>query len=346
MADGLDQVIEQHSEHRVGVAEQRVTPSGDIAGPLVDPDLFDRVRCLDAATEVLGLSAIPSPPLPQLLGEAEGQARGGLCGWQADGHEALPPPVVVDDVGVQIDAVLTAVQISLERLRLRPTECRVEPCIGPVDHAEVRHRHRRNYTTGLERVHEPARLSVLDSRPPRRVGWRWCCLGQGGREPEMFDAIVVGSGFGGAVVACRAAERGLRVLVLERGRRWSRADYPRGPKDDWLFDNQRPHRSNGWLDLRVFKQMTVPLAAGVGGGSLAYSSVAVEAPPTIFSHGWPADLTYDELKPYYDVVADVMNLQAIPDGQLTQRFKLAREPAHASGRRGPLLEAAPGGHVF
>ena len=37
-----------------------------------------------------------------------------------------------------------------------------------------------------------------------------------------FDVIIVGSGFGGAVTACRLAERGFkRILVLERGRRWN-----------------------------------------------------------------------------------------------------------------------------
>ena len=33
-----------------------------------------------------------------------------------------------------------------------------------------------------------------------------------------FDAIVIGSGFGGAITACRLAEAGMKVLVLERGR--------------------------------------------------------------------------------------------------------------------------------
>ncbi len=42
-----------------------------------------------------------------------------------------------------------------------------------------------------------------------------------------FDAIVIGSGFGGAVSACRLAEGGYRVLVLERGRRWDAKTYPR-----------------------------------------------------------------------------------------------------------------------
>ena len=35
-----------------------------------------------------------------------------------------------------------------------------------------------------------------------------------------FDVIVIGSGFGGAITARRLAEKGMRVLVLERGRRW------------------------------------------------------------------------------------------------------------------------------
>ena len=146
-----------------------------------------------------------------------------------------------------------------------------------------------------------------------------------------FDAIVIGSGFGGAITACRLAEKGMKVLVLERGRRWAAADYPRKPNDAWLFNHRAPAQLNGWLDLRFFKNITVSQAAGVGGGSLAYSSVALEANPALFATGWPAEITYGELKPYYDTVAKVMNLQTLPDGQLTQRFKLAREAAEKIG---------------
>ena len=94
-----------------------------------------------------------------------------------------------------------------------------------------------------------------------------------------FDAIVIGSGFGGAITACRLAEKGMKVLVLERGRRWAARDYPRKAGDAWLFNHRAPAQLNGWLDLRFFKNIAVSQAAGVGGGSLAYSSVALEAQP-------------------------------------------------------------------
>jgi cholesterol oxidase len=146
-----------------------------------------------------------------------------------------------------------------------------------------------------------------------------------------FDVIVIGSGFGGAITARRLAEKGMRVLVLERGRRWEPEQYPRKPGDAWIFSDDHPARFNGWLDIRFFGRMMVAQAAGVGGGSLTYSSVAVEAPPDVFANGWPAEITYEELKPYYDTVARDMDLQVIPDNQLTKRFMLARDAAESLG---------------
>jgi len=148
---------------------------------------------------------------------------------------------------------------------------------------------------------------------------------------DHFDAIVIGSGFGGAITARRLAEKGMSVLVLERGRRWTVDQYPRKPTDAWLFSHSEPERHNGWLDMRFFNHMTVAQAAGVGGGSLTYSSVALEANPGVFTRGWPAEITHAELKPYYDTVAREMNLQVVPDRQLTRRFKVAREAAHNLG---------------
>jgi cholesterol oxidase len=146
-----------------------------------------------------------------------------------------------------------------------------------------------------------------------------------------YDVIVVGSGFGGAVAACRLAEAGWRVLVLERGRRWAPNAYPSNELDAWLWDQQRPHRFDGWADLRVFSNMSVVAAAGVGGGSLIYASVSVEAKPAAFDRGWPPEITFDALKPYYDRVGWMLSVQEVPDNQLSERARLVREAADACG---------------
>ena len=78
---------------------------------------------------------------------------------------------------------------------------------------------------------------------------------------RQFDVIVIGSGFGGAITARRLAEKGMNVLILERGRRWDPPTYPRAPGDAWVCSHTEPERHNGWLDMRFFKHMTVAQAA-------------------------------------------------------------------------------------
>jgi cholesterol oxidase len=148
---------------------------------------------------------------------------------------------------------------------------------------------------------------------------------------QGFDVIVVGSGFGGAVTACRLAEAGARVLVLERGRRWSTEQYPRRPTDAWLYDHARPQKHNGWLDLRFYKRMAVAQGAGVGGGSLCYSSVVMEAGAERFQEGWPAEITAAELAPYYEEVRAMLGVRPIPPGQHTRRYQLMQGAAERAG---------------
>lgn len=146
-----------------------------------------------------------------------------------------------------------------------------------------------------------------------------------------FDAIVIGSGFGGAVVACRLSEAGYRVLVLERGRRWEVNDYPRKPGDAWIWNNERPERENGWIDFRVFPNMAVVQGAAVGGGSLIYANVSVEAKPDLFKQGWPPEITYSELKPHYDKVGSMLRVRPVPGNQWPERTRLLKEAADKTG---------------
>lgn len=147
-----------------------------------------------------------------------------------------------------------------------------------------------------------------------------------------YDAIVIGSGFGGAITSCRLAEKGYRVLILERGRRWDKTNYPRRPEDAWTWSHDHPERENGWLEFRAFEHMAVAQGSAVGGGSLIYANISCEPRPDIFQKGWPAEITYAELKPHYDRVAKFMNVQKVPVGQWPARTKLMQEAANAIGK--------------
>ena len=148
---------------------------------------------------------------------------------------------------------------------------------------------------------------------------------------SQYDAIIIGSGFGGAVMAYRLSKKGLKVLVLERGRRWEPKDYPREVDKAWIYDHAHPERANGWWDLRFYKNMVVMLGAGVGGGSLIYANVSLEAPEFVFHQGWPPEINLEKLKPYYRTVGENLDLQVLPDNQLTERYKLMREAAEKLG---------------
>ena len=156
---------------------------------------------------------------------------------------------------------------------------------------------------------------------------------------NLYDAVVIGSGFGGAVVACRLAERGRSVLVLERGRRWGRADFPRPPSRKASADKARGawqwnSKQQGLFERRSFPQMQVIVAAGVGGGSLVYTNVQRVPPAAVFAH-WPQPISLDYLQPYYDRVRTMLEPAPVPVE--LQRLR-AFEAAHAAAQLPGHLE--------
>ena len=56
-------------------------------------------------------------------------------------------------------------------------------------------------------------------------------------QKNTFDAIVVGTGISGGWAAKELTEKGLKTLVLERGRMVKHPDYPTATKEPWDFPN-------------------------------------------------------------------------------------------------------------
>jgi cholesterol oxidase len=117
---------------------------------------------------------------------------------------------------------------------------------------------------------------------------------------RSYDAIVVGSGFGGGIAACRLAEAGRSVCLLERGRRFGRDDFPSRPEQAGTLLWHPSANPGGMFDVRLMRDVVVITAAGVGGGSLVYANVQLRAPAAVFEDArWPAAITAEALEPWY-----------------------------------------------
>jgi choline dehydrogenase-like flavoprotein len=139
------------------------------------------------------------------------------------------------------------------------------------------------------------------------------------------NAVVIGAGAGGGVVAKELAQAGLSVVLLERGRWYTAADCR---KDD-LRNQRTTVLGNGFgpedegnprvlVDLEGRERIIAPSegaysnnAACVGGGTLSYGAMAWRymaqdfrmkstygAPEDSTLDDWP--ITYDDLEPFYE----------------------------------------------
>jgi cholesterol oxidase len=157
---------------------------------------------------------------------------------------------------------------------------------------------------------------------------------------DRYDVVVIGSGFGGAVTAARLAQAGLSVAVLERGKRWSKTDFPRttGQVSRGFWQERETH---GFLEYRAFKRMDVIQGVGVGGGSLHYFNVHLRPRSDIFdSPRWPANVKRTVLDPYYDIAEQVLGSEPLkaPLGRaLPPRTRFFLEAAQRAGHSAALV---------
>jgi len=104
---------------------------------------------------------------------------------------------------------------------------------------------------------------------------------------QTYDYVVVGSGFGGSVSALRLTEKGYRVLVLERGKRFRDQDFPRSNWNLFKYLWLPVARCFGIQEISFMNDIMVLHGSGVGGGSLVWANVAMEPRDRLFdAPGW------------------------------------------------------------
>jgi len=117
-----------------------------------------------------------------------------------------------------------------------------------------------------------------------------------------YDVLVIGSGFGGSVAALRLTEKGYRVGVLEAGRRFEDADFPRTSWDARRFFWAPKLGCLGIQRIHLLRNVIILAGAGVGGGSLVYANTLYEPKDAFYQDRQWAHITdwRAELAPYYD----------------------------------------------
>jgi cholesterol oxidase len=160
------------------------------------------------------------------------------------------------------------------------------------------------------------------------------------RADRPYDVVVVGSGFGGGIAACRLAEAGKRVCVLERGRRFGRDDFADDPQQapEMLWHEKANPR--GLFDVRLMRDVSVITAAGVGGGSLVYANVQLRAPREVFEQDWPAAVTRQELDPWYTLTEDALQPRATPPDPALPKVAAFAAAGRRAGREASPLPIA------
>jgi len=180
------------------------------------------------------------------------------------------------------------------------------------------------------------------------------------KQQNSYDAIIVGSGISGGWAAKELCEKGLKVLLLERGRHVEHGDYPTATKNVWEFphrlsltpaekeknfvqsrhysfreDNKHYYindQENPYTETKRFDWIRGDI---VGGRSMLWARACYRWSDLDFEanlrdgHGvdWP--IRYKDIAPWYDYVERFIGVNGnrdgvsvIPDGEFQPPFEM------------------------
>lgn len=149
---------------------------------------------------------------------------------------------------------------------------------------------------------------------------------------DHYDWLVIGSGFGGSVSALRLSEKGYRVAVLEKGKRFAPKDFPKTNWDlkRWLWMPSAGLK--GFFQMSFFEHVTIFHGVGVGGGSLVYANTLPTPKLGFFQARSWAHLGdwQKELEPHYATARKMLGATPFPG--TTRGDEVLREIAKDMGR--------------
>jgi len=149
------------------------------------------------------------------------------------------------------------------------------------------------------------------------------------KPPVYSKAIVIGSGFGGAISAMRLANAGIQTTVLERGmlfpndprRQTFATDVLPDGRGYWQRTSAKELNTltyhfdyfNGVFDITSCGTIDVWRGACVGGGSIVFTGVMHQPQESYFNAIYNGLVSWDEMsRTYFPRVRAMLNLNAMP----------------------------------
>lgn len=156
---------------------------------------------------------------------------------------------------------------------------------------------------------------------------------------QRYDAVVVGSGYGGGVAASRLARAGLKVAVLERGREFLPGEFPTsllGTQRELQVSlaGKRIGSPTALFDMRMGPDVHMMVGCGLGGTSLINANVCL-APDVLAMEDarWPTAVRADHyLNIGYGRARAMLAPEPLPETNNPLKLQALAKAAAALGR--------------
>ena len=175
----------------------------------------------------------------------------------------------------------------------------------------------------------------MSARARGRIPGRWSARPPSSSRP--YDALIIGSGFGGAMAAHALVEAGWRVLMLERGEHVTRGPHLWAP--DAAVTLSPYYDTEGAYQVRGDNRGEVGSFHCVGGPSVFYGAASLRLREKDFEpwkglHGddgarWPFD--YQALEPHYSAAERILGVAGEGKGDPTEPARSVPYPQTLPG---------------